>query len=64
MRIVELIVHKGSARAISSFIDTSLSWKDLKWFKSITKMPIILKDCSRVEDAIIAAEHGCAGGFK
>lgn len=52
---------QGSARAISSFIDTSLSWKDLKWFKSITKMPIILKGVQRVEDAIIAAEHGCAG---
>ena len=52
---------QGSARAISSFIDTSLSWKDLEWFKSITKMPIILKGVQRVEDAIIAAEHGCAG---
>lgn len=52
---------QGSARAISSFIDTSLSWKDLEWFKSITKMSIILKGVQRVEDAIIAAEHGCAG---
>ena len=33
----------------------------MKWFKSITKMPIILKGVQRVEDAIIAAEHGCAG---
>merc|ERR1712080_63177 len=48
-------------RAISSFIDTSLNWKDLKWFKSITKMPIILKGVQCVEDAILAAEHGCQG---
>lgn len=34
---------QGAARAISSFIDPGLSWRDLDWFKSITKMPIILK---------------------
>lgn len=34
---------QGAARAISSFIDPGLSWKDIPWFKSITKMPLILK---------------------
>lgn len=34
---------QGAARAISSFIDPSLNWSDLAWFKEITKMPIILK---------------------
>ncbi|KAG5420768.1 hypothetical protein I9W82_002649 [Candida metapsilosis] len=52
---------QGAARAISSFIDTGLNWKDLKFFKSITKMPIILKGVQCVEDAILAAEHGCQG---
>lgn len=52
---------QGAARAISSFIDTSLSWKDLEWFKSVTKMPIILKGVQRVDDAVLAAEHGCQG---
>lgn len=33
---------QGAARAISSFIDPSLSWKDMAWFKSITKMPLIV----------------------
>merc|ERR1712086_558436 len=32
---------QGTARMISSFIDPSLNWKDLAWFKSITKMKII-----------------------
>lgn len=35
--------NQGAARAISSFIDPGLSWKDLDFFKSITKMPLILK---------------------
>ncbi len=35
--------NEGAARAISSFIDPALSWKDLAFFKKITKMPIFLK---------------------
>ncbi|KAK9331550.1 FMN-dependent dehydrogenase-domain-containing protein [Lipomyces starkeyi] len=49
---------QGAARAISSFIDPSLSWKDIPWFQSITKMPIVLKGVQRAEDAIKAVEYG------
>lgn len=52
---------QGAARAISSFIDPSLSWKDLPWFMSITKMPIILKGVQRVEDVLKAVEYGVQG---
>ncbi|CAK5262547.1 unnamed protein product [Mycena citricolor] len=52
---------QGAARAISSFIDTALQWDDLKWFKSITKMPLILKGVQCWEDALIAYDHGVAG---
>lgn len=52
---------QGAARAISSFIDPSLSWKDIPWFQSVTKMPIILKGVQRVEDVIRAAEAGVQG---
>jgi L-lactate dehydrogenase (cytochrome) len=52
---------QGAARAISSFIDPGLSWKDIPWFKSITKMPIILKGVQRVEDVIRAIESGVQG---
>ncbi|KAG0637799.1 FMN-dependent dehydrogenase-domain-containing protein [Tuber brumale] len=49
---------QGAARAISTFIDPSLSWKDIPYFKSITKMPIVLKGVQRVEDVLKAIEHG------
>lgn len=49
---------QGAARAISSFIDPALSWKDIPWFQSITKMPIVLKGVQRAEDAIKAVECG------
>jgi L-lactate dehydrogenase (cytochrome) len=52
---------QGAARAISSFIDPSLSWKDIPWFQSITKMPILLKGVQRVEDVIRAIETGVQG---
>jgi L-lactate dehydrogenase (cytochrome) len=52
---------QGAARAISSFIDPSLSWDDIPWFLSITKMPIILKGVQRVEDVIRAIETGVQG---
>lgn len=52
---------QGTARAISSFIDTGLSWKDLEWFRSITKMSIILKGVQTTEDAVLAAKYGCEG---
>ncbi|KAF3166918.1 hypothetical protein TWF788_011510 [Orbilia oligospora] len=52
---------QGAARAISSFIDPSLSWKDIPWFKSITGMKIVLKGVQRVEDVIKACEAGVDG---
>ncbi|KAF9529723.1 FMN-dependent dehydrogenase-domain-containing protein [Crepidotus variabilis] len=52
---------QGAARAISSFIDPGLKWDDLEWFKSITKMPLILKGIQRWEDALRAYDLGLAG---
>ncbi|KAM6502562.1 FMN-dependent dehydrogenase domain containing protein [Amanita muscaria] len=52
---------QGAARAISSFIDPSLNWGDLDWFKSITRMPLILKGVQCWEDALEAYDRGLAG---
>ncbi|KAM5543006.1 hypothetical protein V8D89_003390 [Ganoderma adspersum] len=57
----EVKKDQGVARAISSFIDPSLSWKDIPWFQSITKMPIILKGIGSAEDAVLAYEAGVQG---
>ena len=52
---------QGAARAISSFIDPTLCWDDIAWFKSISKMPIVLKGIQTGEDAVLAAKSGVAG---
>ncbi|KAJ4246885.1 Cytochrome b2, mitochondrial precursor [Fusarium torreyae] len=57
----ETDTSQGAARAISSFIDPSLTWKDIPWFQSVTKMPIVLKGVQCIEDVIRAAEAGVQG---
>jgi L-lactate dehydrogenase (cytochrome) len=57
----EVQKNQGTTRAISSFIDPSLNWDDIEWFKSITNMPIVLKGIQRADDAIKAVEYGVAG---
>ncbi|ORY02323.1 hypothetical protein K493DRAFT_83995 [Basidiobolus meristosporus CBS 931.73] len=52
---------EGAARAISKFIDPGLCWEDIKWFKSITRMPIIIKGIQSAEDSVLAWQHGCQG---
>ena len=53
--------NQGVARAISEFIDTSLCWDDLKWFKSVTNMKIVLKGVATWEDTVAAYEAGVNG---
>ncbi|UJR11252.1 hypothetical protein I4U23_015434 [Adineta vaga] len=38
--------------------DTSLSWKDLDWIRSITSLPIILKGILHPDDACQAVKYG------
>ncbi|KAK5691313.1 Cytochrome b2, mitochondrial precursor, partial [Elasticomyces elasticus] len=52
---------QGAARAISSFIDPALSWKDIPRFNSITKKPINLKGVQSVDDVLRAVEVGADG---
>ncbi|KAG6046252.1 hypothetical protein E4U17_003522 [Claviceps sp. LM77 group G4] len=52
---------QGAARAISGFIDPSLCWEDVAWFKSITRMPIMLKGVQCVQDVLRAVQVGARG---
>lgn len=52
---------EGTTRAISQFIDPSLSWKDLAWIQSVTRLPIFLKGVQCGADAVLAAQHGVRG---
>jgi 4-hydroxymandelate oxidase len=41
--------------------DSSLSWKDVAWLKSITKLPVLVKGVVRADDAVKAVECGVSG---
>lgn len=51
----------GLAAFASETLDASLSWKDIEWLKSITKLPIMLKGVLTAEDARKAVDVGVSG---
>ncbi|KAF3656123.1 Peroxisomal (S)-2-hydroxy-acid oxidase GLO4 [Capsicum annuum] len=59
----EVVSDKGSnlEAYAAKTLDPSLSWKDIAWLKSITKLPILIKGVLTGEDATKAIEAGVAG---
>ena len=49
------------ARYFDSLLDPSLTWADLEWLCSITRLPVLVKGVVRGDDAALAVEHGAAG---
>ncbi|MBX9879160.1 MAG: alpha-hydroxy-acid oxidizing protein [Candidatus Obscuribacterales bacterium] len=53
--------QSGLTTYASALFDPSVSWKDIEWLKSITKLPILLKGIVRGDDAKAAVESGVSG---
>jgi 4-hydroxymandelate oxidase len=51
----------GLAAYVESVLDPSISWKDVEWLRSQTRLPVVVKGIVRADDARRAAEHGAAG---
>ncbi len=47
--------------AFSRPYDSSLSWRDLEWIRSITRLPLIVKGILHPDDAREAVRHGVQG---
>ena len=43
-----------------SLVDGSLTWKDIDWLRSVTRLPVIVKGIYTAEDAREAVRHGVA----
>lgn len=41
----------------SSFLDASLTWKDVDWLRTITRLPIVVKGILTADDALEATKH-------
>lgn len=51
----------GLAPGIASLFDTALTWKDIDWLTSITKLPVLVKGILRSDDALLSVKHGASG---
>ena len=45
----------------SATLDPKLTWKDIAWLRSITKLPVLLKGVQHPDDANLAVQAGVAG---
>lgn len=59
--VPETVGQSGLAAYFASLIDPALSWKDLAWLRSRTKLPIWLKGVVRPGDAEHAEKEGLDG---
>ncbi len=50
----------GLAAYFASLLDASLTWKDLAWLRSLTKLPVIVKGIVRADDAKRAVDCGAS----
>jgi len=51
----------GMGQAFAWMLDSSLTWKDVEWLRSLTRLPVILKGICRAEDASRAVQSGAGG---
>jgi (S)-2-hydroxy-acid oxidase len=58
---VRSLQDSGLAQYVGELFDLTLNWEDVKWLKSITKLPVVVKGVLTAEDAKIAVEMGCEG---
>jgi 4-hydroxymandelate oxidase len=59
----EVFSHQGAGmgHAFGWMLDASLTWKDVEWLCSISRLPVLLKGICRADDAARAPEHGVKG---
>ena len=51
----------GLAKYVSTFIDPAISWRDVEWLQSVTRLPLIIKGIVRADDARRAVDMGVRG---
>lgn len=60
LEIPQVLGESGLLAYFAQQIDPSITWKDLDWLRSLTKLPIIVKGILRGDDAIKAVEYGAS----
>lgn len=60
-RTSKSIHDKSMAARFASLFDPSITWKDVEWLRSITKLPVLVKGIIRADDARRAVDCGASG---
>jgi 4-hydroxymandelate oxidase len=59
--VPDMAGHSGLADYFARLQDDNLTWRDVEWLRSITKLPVLVKGVARGDDAKLAVESGAAG---
>ncbi len=51
----------GMGQAFTWMLDASVSWKDVEWLCSLTKLPVVIKGVCRADDAKKSLDYGVKG---
>lgn len=51
----------GVQKYANDQFDATLTWRDVQWLMAFTRLPVLLKGILTAEDAVLAADLGCAG---
>jgi L-lactate dehydrogenase (cytochrome) len=58
--VSETLGDSGLAAYVATMLDPSLTWRDVEWLRSITRLPVIVKGVVRADDTRSAAAHGAS----
>ncbi|XP_037089178.1 peroxisomal (S)-2-hydroxy-acid oxidase GLO3-like [Pollicipes pollicipes] len=58
---VDKACHRGDNEYVEALFDLSVTWDDLSWLCSVTRLPVLVKGVMTPEDAVAAADRGASG---
>jgi 4-hydroxymandelate oxidase len=58
--VAHAAADSGLAAYFASLLDPSVTWNDIDWLRSITRLPIIVKGLVRADDAVRAVAAGAS----
>ncbi|OUL29626.1 alpha-hydroxy-acid oxidizing enzyme [Nostoc sp. RF31YmG] len=60
-KIPAIFGESGVFAYVAQQFDPGLTWKDIDWLRSLTKLPLVVKGILRADDAVRSVEHGVQG---
>jgi 4-hydroxymandelate oxidase len=56
--------ERGAQSGLTAYtaenLDPSVTWKDVSWLRSVTRLPVVVKGIVRPDDAVRAIDHGAS----